>query len=350
MITSNKVMIRNGLPPPQVAPPPPNKGLRREERQQVRKRMGDWFRDTIHNKAALAETIGAQGGYLVPEELLLTVESMLLEKSLFGRLAWNLPMAAATLAVPTFNLTTAQAAGTSPLWGGMVLTSTKEGATLTESEPTFNQTTLTANVQGAIAFAPNQLVRDGGVVLAAYLERGFAELIAWTVDYLCFNANGAGKPLGVINADGTYVVTRDTTTTVTQTDLSNMVGHLVPACFSRAVWCFSVSAFAKVANLAAFIINNDGLLHLLGRPVYITEKLPAVGTKGDVLLFDPSMYALGTRWEEVVATTEEPIAFKTNSTAFRLIWRGDGCPLVKNTITLADGATVAGCAVALSTK
>ena len=41
--------------------------------------------------------------------------------------------------------------------------------------------------------------------------------------------------------------------------------------------------------------NADGSFSMLTRPLLFTEKLPALGDEGDILLADFSQYALGQR-------------------------------------------------------
>src|SRR5262249_42312350 len=43
---------------------------------------------------------------------------------------------------------------------------------------------------------------------------------------------------------------------------------------------------------------------LLGRPAFPTEKLPAIGTKGDLMLIDPSFYVIGDRMQIEIAASE----------------------------------------------
>ena len=74
--------------------------------------------------------------------------------------------------------------------------------------------------------------------------------------------------------------------------------------------------------------------------MFVTETLPDLGTKGDLCLFDPTLYVLGERRGlEVAYARDEPTAFQRYQAAFRVWWRGDGQPLFRNTVTIANGAT-----------
>lgn len=319
------------------------------------KRLGDWCRGAATGdrevRKALSEQIGTYGGYLVPEELMVGIDAEVREQSVFLQRAFVVPMTTATLDVGGFDISSTNTAGRSPLFAGMDLHYTFEGNTIDELDPSFAQCKLVAKNLDTIVLASNQLVDDGGAALGAYLEWQFAKLIAWKVEWECINGTGVGQFLGLLNSPGTASVSRSLAGTVSQADLSNMVGVLMPACFRKAVWLCSVTALAKVANVAAYSANPNpepGPLcgYLFNRPLFVTENLPAVGTTGDVLLLDPTLYVLGLRRFEIETSRE--FKFQTNQTAFRLQVRGDGQPLVRNTFKLADNATTVGTVVQLA--
>jgi HK97 family phage major capsid protein len=75
---------------------------------------------------------------------------------------------------------------------------------------------------------------------------------------------------------------------------------------------------------------------LAGFPVLVSEKLPALGTSGCVMLCDFSKYLLGTR-QELQIDVSPHVNFLKNQMTWRVVWRGDGQPWLNNSITLADG-------------
>ena len=63
------------------------------------------------------------------------------------------------------------------------------------------------------------------------------------------------------------------------------------------------------ASRAIFISIDQGatkspVWSLLGRPAFPSEKLPALGTKGDLMLLDPSLYVVGDRQQIEIAASE----------------------------------------------
>ena len=77
---------------------------------------------------------------------------------------------------------------------------------------------------------------------------------------------------------------------------------------------------------------------LFGRPVFVSEKVPAYGTKGDLSLLDPSLYVIGDRMQLEVAASEH-VNFLKNQMTWRVVERVDGQPWLEKAVTLADGAS-----------
>lgn len=304
-------------------------------------------------KAAMAEGSGVTGGFTVPTDLELSLGTILEQKSPFYLHGYVQPMKHETQVVPGVDIAAGNASGTSVNYGGMKASWQAEAATVSESEPSFTGPTLNARNLQCDVRASNQLVWDGGEALGAYLYRLFELALLWQTTYAFIQGNGADQPAGIASAPATVVVSRQTTVTVTMQDLGGLIKALVPASFPRSVWIMNPSAFAKVVQLSQYVINGwhykeEGAAgFLFTRPVFVTDQCPVVGTKGDVILFDPCLYCVGFRSMELAAS-DVPNYTKLQ-TDFRLIWRGDGQPLARNTVTLADGSTTAGIASVLST-
>lgn len=316
------------------------------------KSFGDRMRQFARSKSAMGEATGSGGGYTVPVEVVVAIDDRLQEIGIFHRLAMRQPMESKTLHIPAFDVSLAHAAGVTPLLGGIVMAWTQENATIAETEPQLSQVTSDAKTLAGVAYASNQLVTDGGAALGAFLENGFAQAIEWYVEYACFQGSGVGQPLGIVGAPATNVLNRAGAGHIAAADIASMVAGLFPGCFPRAVWACHPTVLKDVVALPQYYVAGGdpemGLCGvLLGRPLFATEKLPVLGSQGDLMLFDPGLYLLGTRQLEIVSTREEPTGFFRYQTAFRFVWRGDGQPIPRGTATLADNSTTVGAFVAL---
>ncbi len=311
--------------------------------------------ESSRTKAALGHPSGPSGGYLVPADLQLELMQDVAEEGIFRPQATVVPMDCYTLRLPLPDASTAPAgASIAPFFGGIQMKWTLEGATRPETEPTFRAVDLTAWDLTGYALQSNTFMADGGPGLETFFRTLFARSIAWYEDYAYFQGNGVGQPMGLLNGGGTVFVDRETSGHITSEDIGEMSGTLLPASWPRAIWAVSPTAWLDLLNLGggasgvspAWQINQpflDGPGHFIlnGRPGFVSEKLPAAGTKGDIFLFDPMLYVIGDRQAvEVDVSFDEPTAFTKNQAVWRVIYRGDGQPWFGKSITLQDASTV----------
>jgi HK97 family phage major capsid protein len=83
-------------------------------------------------------------------------------------------------------------------------------------------------------------------------------------------------------------------------------------------------------------IHGGPTWQLLGRPLHVTEKHPALGSTGDLAFFDPGYYLLGDR-QTMQATSSEHYKFQNDLTAIRVIERVDGRTWTQSPITAKNG-------------
>ncbi len=319
----------------------------------VLKALGKFMRDIAIRKASLNTISGIQGGYLVPEELLVTTDNILSEDSIFHRFAKNTRMQSSTQYIPAYDIAASHVDGTTPLYGGLTLSWSAENTTLPDTKPSFERSELVAKNLYSLITASDQLVADGGLPFGLFMNDMIANAICWAVERACFRGIVANQPQGIVDAPASVVHNRASGNDVTNADLANMVSKLLPACYRKAIWCFHPTTAAKIGALAQYQISEStdgrpiGIIH--GIPAYPTEKLPKLGTKGDVVLFDPTQYVLGRRHVEVVWAPSINTSLVTKQqTLIRVIWRGDGQFMARGTATLENNTSVCGVSVVLN--
>lgn len=331
---------------------------------------------------AMGASEGTSGGFLVPPELRLNIDGFLTECGVFHRYAQRFDMKSSELNVSGvdmswINETTATPpvqsplTGQSPSFGGLLMAWKREGQLTTfTKEPKFAQTKFVAvDMLGGIINVPNPMMDDGGEVLGEYIEKMFALALEWHVEKACLTgygipsaadaaAGGGAQPVGVVNAQSTKVVTRSGGGAIVAADVNGLVNGLFPGSFDRAIWVCNQTVIPKLDVITGYQVAsgccsvdpaapNRLAGWLLNRPVFATEKCPVVGTKGDLVLFDPLLYGLATRQLEI--SYSRHYQFASNMTTFLVVWRGDGQSLVKSTATLQDNSTVVGAAAVLTT-
>jgi HK97 family phage major capsid protein len=323
------------------------KGDRSAAIQSLEKEYGSSFNPW--QKAALGESSGVTGGYIVPPEFYTDLLSIAAEESTFRQNAMVMPMASATLQFPYLDITTAQSAGNSPFFGGVVANWTAEAQTRTETEPQFKMMELKAQELSGYTISSNILLQDAAFGLERFLKVLFGKAVAWYEEYAFFQGNGVGKPLGILNSTASKSVTRNTASHIKFADIANMLQALLPASYGRAHWWVNPTGVGDLiqlqdgANRAVFISIDQGAVKapiwkLLGMPVHVTEKLPAEGTNGVLVLADPSLYVIGDRQMLEIAASEH-VNFLKNQMTWRFVQRIDGRPWLENTITLQDSTT-----------
>lgn len=298
----------------------------------------------------LASNAGATGGYLVPTEFMPTLMQEVEEASIVRSRAMVIPMTRRTIEVPALKqdgTTTGQ-----PNWfGGMMAFWEAEAAQLQETEPAFRNVSLTAHELTAVTHVSNNLLADSAVSLAALLTgpRGFSGVVSWKEDYAFLQGSGVGEPLGVLNSPATLGVSRATANKISYDDLVEMMVKFMPG--SQGVWVASISAKAQLLKMAGPSNGTDYLgtylwgnaasgvpAQLLGYPIIFTEKMPLLGQRGDIGLFDFSHYYIGDRQATTIDSTDQT-RWLRNQTSWKVVHRVDGQPWLNAPFTLVDGTT-----------
>jgi len=310
-------------------------------------RIGGMFTDgdDARQQKALSGEEGALGGFLIPEQFIPNLQTVMVEGSTALARVTRLPMSTRTVTFPVIDYTQSLPAGEPRQFGGVQAFYENESAELEESEPKFRDFTLTAHELTVYTEANNSLLADAALSLEAFLnsDMGMIGAARWKTDYKILRGTGVGQPLGILNAGATLSVPRGTANTVTFTDLANMEEAAIPS--SRLEWRAHITLKAKLRDLRdtadrlLWTEARDGFpATLLGYPIEFTEKLPNLGTRGDLLLADFSYYLYGDRQAPTLNVSDQA-NFRRNRMAYRLILRHDGRPWMNAPLTLSDAQT-----------
>jgi HK97 family phage major capsid protein len=316
-----------------------------------------WFdMDQPHQvqKTALAENSGVVGGYIVPPMIKTALMKSLAEKSFIFPRALTVPMPTLEVQLPLVKTNTSGSSGVSPFFGGMTFQcGVSEGTSISETEPSFGSVSLKAVDMVGYAKMSNQFLADSGPEMEAVLVDIFARAASWQAEYLFFQGTGGDnqQPLGMINAPAAKTATRATSNQIAATDIAAMSGLFIPEGWHNAIWVTNPSTFAQIQALANYFVNmgfheGGAVGYLSNMPLYPSEKLPKLGSTGDLMLIDPSTYIIGIR-NEIVIDADPHSLFNTYQTAYRVWMRFDGKPWLDSPVTLADGSTTASSIVLL---
>jgi HK97 family phage major capsid protein len=306
-------------------------------------------------KAALAEDAGATGGYLVPTQYEARLLEIAREQSVVRAAgATIIPMTGRQVQVPALDVETAPSAGNSAFLGGVVATWTAEAAAHTETEPEFRLIQMVAKKLSGYTLGSNEVTDDAAVSLEALLMRLFGDAIAWHEDYAFLNGTGVGEPKGILKSGALVSATaRSAASAFAIADAAKMMAKFLPQSWRRGAWLIAPDLIEKligqVSNPLAWLENLRTSIPMvyLGKPLYVTEKLPAVNTVGDVLLVDCSYYLIGDR-AGIAISSSEHYKFINDQMTWKFVKRVDGQPWIDNAITLQDASRTVSPFVALA--
>lgn len=292
----------------------------------------------------LLESVGASGGFLVPEEQRNELLQWTPELTAIRERATIIPMRRRSVRIPTLDQT-GTTAGQPHWWGGVLAKWTEEAGEKDETQPKFRQINLVAHKLVCYTEASDELLADSAISLEGFLGAAFNGVISWYQNYAFVNGTGAGQPQGIITAGATITVPRAGAGAIALADVINMVEAFQGV---NPVWFASRQALSNLMLLNGPALNpsyvfmpsaRDAMPHtLFGYPLIFSEMCPALGTAGDLILADWSKYLIGDR-QQVTVDSSKHFQFQNDLTAWRAVSRVDGQPWLSAPLTYQDGAT-----------
>jgi HK97 family phage major capsid protein len=290
---------------------------------------------------------GATGGFLVGEEYGAELLKLDPEADVFASGVRTVPMGSPIKRYPALRQTGNPATGASSAHAGIRTYRKSEKATRTSSDATFDEVKLEATDLIAYTEATRDLLADAPGAEADFLGL-IRSALGWRRDYEFIRGKGNGEPLGFFECPALIGVTRESTGGISYYDVLTMLSKILPAYLMRAAWVANPTALPQLASLkddagnAIWINGQSGAAGelpptLMGRPVRFSEKVPALGTAGDLNLVVPALYLEGLRSGVEVGVSED-FLFSTDQVAYRAKVRNDGQPWMKGTFKMADGS------------
>ncbi|MBE0427888.1 MAG: phage major capsid protein [Nitrospirae bacterium] len=295
---------------------------------------------------AMTETIGSDGGFLIPAEYTEKIHNVSLENEIVMPRAYVQPMRSNSIRIPAMEVGDHSAS----LFGGFTASYTDETGTINEKNPKVRRMELNAKkLTGLLRFS-NELVADmsgGETQLTNICGKG----LAWYRDKSFLKGTGAGEPLGILNSGCLIQVAKEigqAADTIVYRNLTKMLARMYPGSFNNSVWICHISTIPELleivvpigtgGHIVPVLTESNGVFKILTRPAIFTEKTEPVGDKGDILLCDLSQYVVGLR-SEMRLDLSIHVHFQTDELLARLIERHDGQPLWDKALTLEDGTT-----------
>jgi len=288
-------------------------------------------------KTSFAEGAGATGGYTVPTPLEAEVLRITEDTGVVRPLARKMTMTALSHLIPDDQ-------------GGVTVAVVNEAATISQSEPTFGQKTLSAKMIAARGLASLQVLQDSSIGLAQYWLERASEAYALFEDNQALEGDGSGSNFtGLIAASGVNAQVHGSSATVAITYAALVAtaykGRKRATRRANAAFVMSDKALRDVVALVSSgvpILNRSDVARvlsenivgpgygegtILGFPVYTTEQISttrtvASDTDGSNIYFGP--FQQGMIFGDLLGLTfdvSEHVAFNTAQLAMRLLKR-----------------------------
>lgn len=303
-----------------------------------------------------SEGVPADGGYLLEPTLTSEVMKPVHEEGPFTRMASRLPVSANSN-YGWINGVDETSRVTGSRWGGIQGYRLAEAATKTASKPKFRRINWELKKYAAVVYGTDQLLADAAM-FSTIVNQGCREELAFMANDDVLNGSGVGGPQGILNSGALVTFARVDANTVQHADILKMWQRLTPRARGNAAWFinsevepqldalyFSTGTTGILSPYVSY--GTDGVMHIKGRPVYVTEFNPALGTAGDILLADMSEYLF---WEksDIEAATSIHVQFLTDETTFRFVYRCDGQTSMSSPVTPYKGTNTQSAFVALT--
>jgi HK97 family phage major capsid protein len=304
--------------------------------------------------STISETVPSSGGFAVPEQFVYKAFAEDLQDTVLLQLCDKIPMTSESLGVPGFaddNHSTSAPFGIT--WSQIA-----ESASFGDYQALpFKKINLKAHKAGAVFSASNEWLSDADPAMRQRLEDIFRSSLRWYCESRLWNGTGSGQALGALVGDGALSIAKEsgqTNDTIMTENIVKMWARLRPGSHSRAIWAANPTTFPQLATLSISIGTGGSVVSLLqpsgiaggpatsilGRPLHLSEHLPALGNAGDICLLDPLLYLLGDR-KQIIVDASPHIRFQYDETAFRAQARFDGQPALSSVLTPANGDTCA---------
>lgn len=283
------------------------------------------------------------GGYMVPEQFMPGLKMIGAEPGIIRPRANVIPAGTppdAKINIPVLNQ------GTNGEFGGVAVTWISEGGTKAETTALISELELEPYEVAASMNITDKLLRNAPQT-AGIFEGLLRGALTRAEEMKFINGNGVGCPLGIMQVAAHITATRTSATSISFSDVRNMMSKMLASSWGSAVWIANVSTLPQLLALADAMGNSIYIQgditkaipsSLFGLPVVFTGLTPTLGSKGDLILADCGYYLIKDGSGPFVAASPH-VYFTTNVTVIKIFANVDGDSWVAAPLTLADGTT-----------
>jgi HK97 family phage major capsid protein len=288
---------------------------------------------------------GSSGGFMIPEQFRSTILSIDPASSIVRPRAQVIPAGTppdAAITIPALDQT---GAAPSNVFGGVTVQWIGEGDTKPDTGAQLREVKLEPQEVAGTVTVTDKLLRNWPAS-SAWIEGLLRGAVGQAEDFAFIRGDGVAKPLGFLNSPAALSIHRTTANLVKYADLTAMVAKILMRGGSP-IWAGSQAVLNQVLNMLddqgrpIYVASpSEGVPNrLLGYPVFWNNRLPGLGTKGDLSIADLNYYLIKDGSGPFVAASEH-VLFKQNKTVIKIFWNVDGQGWLTAPYTEENGYTV----------
>lgn len=287
------------------------------------------------------ESVGQDGGYLVPTDFANAIRGHSLENDALLPMCDVNPVSGNSMVFPADETVPWGSDGIRAYWEG-------EADTATQTKPKLKERTLRLRKLVALVPITDELVEDA-TALSAYLPKKVGESIRFKVNDAIVNGTGVGMPLGFLQSGALVSVAKEAgqaADTVVAANVAKMYSRNTAP--SRAVWLINNDVLPQLltmtlGNNTVYVPPADGFKNapggmLFGRPVIMQQAMDTVGDQGDIAFVDLMAYLAIQKSGGIDFASSIHLWFDQSVTAFRARFRLDGQPWLTSAVTPKNSA------------
>lgn len=283
------------------------------------------------------EFADSEGGIMVPLQYSQGMwQRAISDDDLLGRLD-TIPLAGNAIRIPALQ---DKSRANGSRFGGIRGYWVSEGNQGTNTKPTTRYIDL--RLQKAMVLVPvtEELLEDAPAMESKFGQMA-AEELQFVVKDAVVNGTGVGMPKGILNETAKITqgaVSGQGTNTIIATNVDAMWARRHSPTGGSYVWLGNQEIEGQLAQLNYSVTNTaatwvylpqGGITNaptpmLKGRPLLFIEQAAALGTEGDLILFDPTQYAFAVKSSGVRSAVSMHLRFDYDEQLFKFVLRVDG--------------------------
>lgn len=290
-------------------------------------------------QASQRESVGADGGFLVPTDILDGVQSAIeSDMSLLSRCrSLNVSGNKAELRINEAAPWTGNGQNITAYWVG-------EGQKIDKSSAKFKDVTIKAEKLAALIHVSEEMAEDSSLV-ESFIREETPEVFVAAINNAIINGDGVKKPEGMLQSAFGFEVPKEvgqTADTVVFNNLKKLHTHALPRAKRNGIYVYNAAVEEELIGMkldpsstdsvSVYLPNNsiDGAPYgtLWGKPAFpMIGAMPALGDKGDICFMDLSYYYAILKVGGLKQRISTDFLFDTDEMAFKYTFRMGGlCP------------------------